>query len=1059
MPFDPEQTEAINAIHTNVIVRASAGAGKTGVLVARLVKRCVTDGVPVSRILAVTFTEAAASEMRKRLAKSLHENCESEQDPEKKQYLMDQLAGLSSAWITTIDSFCLTIIKKYCNVIGLDPALARTILSEGEQENLRQEAFDMVLQETSRTDHEALLELLQLLSPSPQDFDCLYDTIKKINACADAAVDSGSWYAHAKESYAKVGSFAEFPENIRQRYLNGFGVFLQRVISDLDVMLNTYSESQKIKPDLIIAKKNAALSCMEEIQAGNYSGFCQRLDHLAEMKTTADSKAEAYTAARKDAEDIIKKMLGDRYDEGMLVRDNNELDAPCRLLVWMAEQVSLTFRKLKQNKACMDFSDMERYALEILDANDGECASILRNGLDEIMIDEFQDTSELQNEIIERIAKPGNVFRVGDVKQSIYRFRQAKPQLMRRLMGDPSTKVITLRHNYRSKESIVAFTNMLFGNLMNVPGARDVYLEEDNVTIGSDRQKEDAPVPVEFALLAKEDSDSGDDEPQAKEEESTDAKQMKAMWIANRIVTLMDQDPSLSYRSFAVLVKGHADKIYLRYAFDACGIPYDIDAREGFYQSQLCQCVLAMCRFMMDPNDAVSLACVLTSSFFGCSDDDLALMKKTGGTVIKGCEIMRPDVFREIDELHSIINKDGVLAFLSEMARRHDFLERLEEREKANFDYLFEIATQRGMDTLPGFTDMISDSEDERSSEAMSAGKDDDVVIVTTIHHSKGLQYPYVFLWGTSRNMFMDNKDSVVVDDELYIGLPHEDMPYRISRQTMRRKDILNKQDMEDCEEFIRLIYVAVTRAEKRLFIVDCVKDDQKLPEYGPLTLSDLQKRQGITGLLLKGAQEGPYFHVYHAYPAPPLQARRRNITYLDQLIQYTGLHPVKVNQMTPSSTEVTSLPDLDPAVENAAAMSYGTRMHAAVEHLPDTVWTEADVEATGLSRGDQKRLLAFGSSDLYRKCLALGGVHKEYPFWISKDDVHMNGQIDFCAIGRDKVILVDFKTDNAEPEEIKRRYSTQLNAYRLALHVMTGKPVEAYAWSFHNSCAIEIKE
>lgn len=240
MPFDPEQTEAINAIHTNVIVRASAGAGKTGVLVARLVKRCVTDGIPVSRILAVTFTEAAASEMRKRLAKSLHDNCEKEQDPEKKQYLMDQLAGLSSAWITTIDSFCLTIIKKYCNVIGLDPALANTILSEGEQENLREEAFDMVLQETSRTDHEALLELLQLLSPSPQDFNCLYDTIRKINACADAAVDSESWYAHAKESYAKAGSFSEFPEEIRQRYLDGFGVSLQRVISALDMMSETY---------------------------------------------------------------------------------------------------------------------------------------------------------------------------------------------------------------------------------------------------------------------------------------------------------------------------------------------------------------------------------------------------------------------------------------------------------------------------------------------------------------------------------------------------------------------------------------------------------------------------------------------------------------------------------------------------------------------------------------------------------------------------------------------------------------------------------------------------
>ena len=177
----------------------------------------------------------------------------------------------------------------------------------------------------------------------------------------------------------------------------------------------------------------------------------------------------------------------------------------------------------------MDFTDMERFAYEILQKNNGSVAGIIRDSLDEILVDEFQDTSELQNAIITCISNGHNVFRVGDVKQSIYRFRQAKPELMRSLMHDPHTKQITLRHNYRSKDSIVTFTNLLFSKVMNIEGCQDTYTQLDAVSIGENNaaQMEDRLRPVIFACIEKQ------------KDPDFDPKRAKADWISAKILSLI----------------------------------------------------------------------------------------------------------------------------------------------------------------------------------------------------------------------------------------------------------------------------------------------------------------------------------------------------------------------------------------------------------------------------------------------------------------------------------------------------------------------------------------
>ncbi len=1050
--FDSYQQSAIDALGRNIVVSASAGAGKTAVLVQRLVKRCVDDQIPINEILAVTFTSAAAGEMKKRLSQMLNEKLSTETDETTKAYLSQQLIDLETAQITTIDSYCLNIIQKYYNVIGLDPATSRNILAEGVNEDYRRQAYFEALKDLSLQDRATALRLLKQFSKRSEDYDSLYDILKNINQHANSSIDPDTWYKNAAESYAPVKTMRDFPENIQTYFYHKIELHLLGARENLQLMLEHVEECKKPQPEYIEAKLNSIDACLEALKTKDYIHIMNRIDAMNELQTKPSGiKGDAYSMYRKAVGDQIQKIMDIRFPQEVFLRDSNDLDALCHSLVDLAKDMNDRYQAIKQKHTCMDFSDMERYAYRILMQNNGEVASIIRDSVQEIMVDEFQDTSELQDEIIRRISRGNNIFRVGDVKQSIYRFRQAKPSLMRNLMAAPEEEVenITLVHNYRSRDSIVQFTNALFKNAMNVPGCEDHYSAIDEVSVGTDRQKE-APVAVTFAEIEAPLDENGEED-----DEAPDTKQLKARYIANQIVREMKNDSHLRFKDFAVLVRGHTDKVYLRSAFDEAGIPYDIDAKEGFYQSQLCQTILSFLRYMTDASDAIALLSVLTSSFYSLSDEELAQLSIQYGSVQTGIEQKYPEILSEIEELKQIAGHDGVQTMLNEIAKRHDYFPRLSKREQANFDFLYETVIAQNILTLTDLYTIMSISEDEKSVEASSNGKDDDVVTVTTIHHSKGLQYAYVFLWSTSQNRNMDNNNPVLVDDELYIGLKHVDFPYRGTRPTVQRIACAYKSDVEDLEEMTRILYVAITRAERRLFIVDKAMDIYDRP----VTLPLLNARKGMSGLILAAMPEGSYFQriLVTETEIEEQAAHTDLIHYAKQLPVWNGPIPKIVEMTTPSQSELTFLPPLD--IEQKNGTSYGTRMHEILSELPThRIWTKEDLKPYDLPLGDQERILAFTESELFQKTLHCD-VHHEYPFYINTEDVHMNGIMDYVAFSEDIIYLIDYKTDNCSIEEIKSRYSEQLNQYRKALsYIQPNTPIEVYAWSLHHKQAIVIE-
>lgn len=1108
MPFDHEQTEAKDLVGKDlgrsIIVSASAGAGKTTVLVARIVKRCLQEGIAIRRIMAVTFTKAAAAEMKRRVFTSLQDALK-EAEGEKAEYIRAQIADLNAADITTIDSWCLSIIRKYCNVIGLDPQRTRRIVDEGSLGLLHDMAFDEAFEEIQKENPEAALALAEIFDPRCEKTDELKKAVWKVLDMALSADDPDVFLQEkCLDNYPHVHRLKDFPPHM----LDLFFLSYSTELNDLRILVeqvkefcmdNDFDPAYGAACDVMLKQYDISLSALAEHDWTKFLGTLTPLKRVTfkavpRKKSGADEALMTdYSELKKPYSAAFKAFLSSVYSENVFVNDANRMAEIVPVFVELCRKTSAVTSHLKEKNACMDFGDLERFALMILDADHGLMAERIKESYDEIMIDEFQDTSELQNAIIERIARRDNVFRVGDVKQSIYRFRQAKPSLMRGLLNEPEDQYhISLNHNYRSQQSLVQWNNDLYQILMNIDGFEDTYQGDDVVAIGEGTGQKEDPVPVEFHMSFFKGTDMSGDE-------------MKAEWIVRKIMTMKkeseaDPDPKkhLSYKDFAILTPSHGPKRILNTVFDRYGIPINAITKTGFYNSVLCQTVKAVIACMYDESDSVSLAIVLSSELFGLKEKDFMALRRN-------CEAAHPSqkysfvkavkesgipVYDLIHYLHETAVNEGVTAFLKQLGLINDFYEQLNSQEKANYEALFTLAMNSEPLSLDTFYETLVNGEDDASLEANSHGADEDAVTVSTFHHSKGIQYPIVFIW--SYRSFASDKGAdalMALDDQMGLGLKAVDPIHQIRRGSVQYCAIHLADQRAEAQEHIRRMYVATTRAKNRMFLVDAVDNENTL--YKLLHTPIRTERKGMSQLVLSvmgrfdrktaqqyGEADGylvaalqqklsgcyPYFRLDTEEISDDETAdcikkkEEKGSAVLPALtVKQTVLPPL----FTPSSTEFTYLPPLDPDMRRKhGGTDYGTRMHEMVEQLPDRVWTLEDIRDPDLSIKDKERLVHFSESEIYQACLRME-IHKEYSFFvIDEENNHtIHGAMDLAAFDDKHIILIDFKTDHLKPEEIRERYSVQLLQYRRALELMMpGRDISVYAYSFHNEIFIPIQ-
>ena len=1036
MKWSKQQQACIEHKDHPIIVSASAGAGKTAVLTERIVKRCLKDKIDLNRILALTFTAAAASEMKDRVYQRL---LKAKLDNQSDSHRIDhQLTLLQEAQISTIHSFCLNIIKKYGYLIGFDQQRANRLFSDVALKQLKNEAFNLTLVSLT-TDQ--LNHLTTYFSNKPCTYDSFQQTLTSLLDQANNQCNPIQSIKDIASSYPTIQSLAQLDSATLNKYASIFDHYLPLLKSNLKQIHNGVSENYFTKNK---AKMDALTEYLNSIETAVNDKDYEQVENLYRYTYPGN------LSIPKDPANLIEKQRLKAFNQLMdnlinstapsaLINDMNQLHILANDLSNALLAYYTYFNQVKEKANGIDFNDMEYFPFKILDENPS-VATYYQNYYQEICVDEFQDTSIRQNAIIEHICNGKNIFRVGDVKQSIYRFRQASPELMKSLMEDNANELIVLEENYRSSASIIDFTNHLFTQLLNIGLPNNQYLNQDIVSPGTQNQK-DSYQPIEFY---------GMDSEAFKALNLTNSNQNKAECIAGLIQQYRNNSPFTHYKDYCILVRSHGAMHYLKETFDQLNIPYKMDLKSGFSGNAFIQTLRAMFALMLNFNDQLALYTVLASPYYLYSVQDLYDHKVNSNA----------KVIQDYDELKAFIHQcktfqnKGISALLSQCLCFKSIYQRLTREDRFNVDYLMQSLVTNNITTIPQVLQLLDKSLDQDSSEILSVGKDDDVVTVMTIHQSKGLQFPCVILWSDSSNSNPENKSLINWDNQFNVGLKALYLPTRLTHSSLvyTYNDITNQA--QDLAERLRLLYVAITRAKEKLLIVDMLKD---VPDVHPYQLSDIYLRKGFTYDILSTCITNNLFQLKRLFqPLTPLTNTVQSMKGYP-IIHYHA-KPLNLTIRTASEHDILSE---DLLKDSHGALEYGTFLHDALQFLDFSQINDEQLQAYNARLTKPMRVQLCKAKDTllsFGKEKAITSWLKEYPFIYRNESIFTTGSIDLIGLSKSSIYIIDYKTTSDTIDNLKAMYTKQLNYYQsIITKAYPDYKIECYIYSFKHDCMIQI--
>ncbi|MBS6374070.1 MAG: UvrD-helicase domain-containing protein [Erysipelotrichaceae bacterium] len=1038
--WNPDQLRAITSRNKNVIVSASAGAGKTTVLIERLMRRVLDDRIQIREILAMTFTEAAASEMKKRLADQLHHMLENTHDPLEQNYIQTQLSQLQNAYISTIHSFCLSIVQKYYYVLHLPHSRISTILDQNTVKLCAEQAMERAFANQYQKKDPVFLSLTQYFSARSESEESFRQIITGIASAASSQSDQQAYFQMIQASYGHFSSLTELPSSVQQNFFDAYQMIWETIMESTKELyqLIAVRYPKEEKKQAVIEKKIEALKLVKPcLDTQTYEAFRMNFINACRviLPTAPNRDDKTYGDLRKQIQEMEDSALADLHSEITLLKDLEAQSRDIDKLLEITKDYLQYFAEEKARAGGIDFDDMEHFALAILQADNGRIADRYRDQFKEIMVDEFQDSNDVQHTLVSLICKPDNVFRVGDIKQSIYGFRHAKPQLMKGLIEHAGEQddIIYLRSNYRSKQMIVDFNNQLFDKLMNIKGFESSYASSDYVTTGASAQQTHNK-PICFHAL---------DYTALKEEAgyAIHTNVCKASYIASKILELKQQDHR-SWKDFVVLVRGNARKDDMKAALDEQNIPSFIDVKSGFYQSDAVQILLSFLRMCINPHDDIAMVSVLLSALGQRSSEDLAqaaLLKAPNESYYTYYQKHPFEGFEILEEhIQEIYTKTLTEEILSIYEIQQFYQKEITLQDRTNLDLLYQIADQKEKQeslSISGFLKYVDEIADMETAEAIPIGSDDDVVRVMSIHQSKGLQFPVVFLWSNSQQPAIDFKEMVLIDNDLGLAMKHMELPQRFVRTTIPRIAMEQKKNREELEEEMRILYVALTRAQEEMHIVDYVKDEEKY--QNDLSQSRIYQRGGYSSWILYAFLKEhsalfTYEHVIH------MRSSIKNIQDKQQSMILPAYDYVNqsVHFQTASAAHQRDLSVLELCPVKKGA-DRGTALHELIanyEKLKDA----KEIAGYQIQDQDRSEIQALYQNKLFLEALSLPNHYFEYSYTIKDEETILHGYMDFVAYNEKQAVIIDFKSDhNMDEKEYIVRYQDQLKQYQRAFQLM----------------------
>ena len=863
--FTPTRTQnqAINARRSSVLVSAAAGSGKTRVITERVMSYILDVENPASirDFLIITFTKAAASELKSRIGKAIQETMR--EHPEYKG-LKEQHLLCRQASIGTIHSFCQNILKENSHVIGIAPDFR--VIDEDRASIMKLAAMEKVLEDRyekmdSLPEFEELVNLVGTGRDDTKLVTMALDLYEKMQSHAFPS----EWAEEQKSQFSleeieNPGATIWGRELLRQTQ-----VFAREWTERWDKILE---ETAAEEPELY-QKVGESLEATREglrlFKKGLGEGWTQAAPYaeipfprMVVPQKLASARSEKIKKLRKQCQDQAKKMSEPFLRQTEQIIDEIRIMAPSmNALLDLVADFSVEYQKRKRRASMLDFSDLEHMALKLLEDEKGNPTAIaeaLSERFCEIMVDEYQDVSEVQEHLFNAVSRgKQNLFMVGDVKQSIYRFRLADPQIFLRKYNDfqdfddaeeKVSRKIFLQENFRSRKEIIHAVNHVFKTCMSPEVGELSYDEKAALHFGATDYEGEVPVP-EIIVLENEDSE---------DEEAPDKVRKEAELVAQRILGLMNDKTRtdnnarpLEFGDIAILLRS-ANTVGKQYqeVLSEYGIPAVAGGGNGFFQAMEIANMISLLSLIDNPYQDIPLIAVLNSPMFGVSPDELTeicAVENTWGlyesvrklapehsaclkltNLIERYRVLAPDV-KLSSFLWALYDELNAIAIFSSMsggnARRENLLTLLEYTKK------FEATGYHG---IRRFLQWIRRQE-ERGQNPVATSETSAVQILS-IHKSKGLEFPVVFLCDTGRQFNKsDSRETVLIHPELGLGPKLVDLKNRYAYPTIARLAIRNRIEKESASEEMRLLYVAMTRAKERLIITGSMKKTEKTIE------------------------------------------------------------------------------------------------------------------------------------------------------------------------------------------------------------------------------------
>ena len=880
MDWTPKQTEVLEAIDQDVLVAAAAGSGKTAVMVEkvlRLVKERRTD---IDNILAVTFTKAAAAEMKERLTKKLGEILEENPDDE---YIYKQICYVQNSKITTIDSFCAWVVKRYYNLTDLDPMFR--VADETESKLLLSDSFAELIRDIvdnpGDVNEDDLYNVLNYYT-SAKKSDELEKVVIKLLGYSKAYVEPDKWFDECVNSY-KYDSFEEFRDS--------------RLVKDI----------LKITKDLLRIEYEKMLKGMEVIESESlinerYGDIYKGYLNSVEAMVNSDSFEEVYEIIKtlkfkdgkrapkgtEEAWSVVKSIRDSAYDVIEMIRGNyfeqslsEYYDDICKakndafVIIYLCKELDKRYSEYKRRNNIADFDDISHRALDILvkyNEETGEyektdVAIDISNEFKYTFIDEYQDSNEVQETILNAVSHRNgepNRFMVGDVKQSIYGFRNSNPKIFMQKYEsysddkDAKERRIFLDQNFRSRVEVLDFVNYVFKQVM-VKDIGDVTYDEKNYLVHG------ADFPASFT-----DGANATEVILISDEEDSDTRIVaEATVVAQRILNLINPEHPYKvydrglgdYRNarlsdIAILCRTAKYDNKLMNVLAEFGIESYSQKSTGYFTSEEITLLLSVLDIIDNPYNDVKLLTVMKSKLYDFTDLDLSLMKINANKrnfynnllayIDKGEDdnlkkkteyfVNQIDFFREqtnymgiYELIDLILDKTGFMYLVKSMPAGRVRVKNIEMLKEMALT--FEQSSYKGLFNFIRYINKQKDYEIDVSG-SLDVNENDDAVRIMTIHKSKGLQFPIVFLFATGKEYNTgDEKENVVLDRQLGIGLTFNDKKLRIKADTLNKKRIKKKLNSDMKGEELRLLYVALTRAEEKLIITGNLRKADKIDD------------------------------------------------------------------------------------------------------------------------------------------------------------------------------------------------------------------------------------